>query len=51
MNEVVRLEGFFPGVPDRCERLISGLNFCLQLSMDKELCLEAEEQLYSVSRS
>jgi hypothetical protein len=49
MNEMLRLERFFMGEPDRCERLISGLHYCMCLGPEGDL--QQEEQLYLVSTS
>jgi hypothetical protein len=46
MNEVMRIESFFIGEPDRCERLISGLHYCLDGGISD---IQQEEQLYTVS--
>jgi hypothetical protein len=47
MNEMIKLQGFFIGEPDRCERLISGLHYCLEGGVDATF--DQEEQLYTVS--
>lgn len=42
---ILKLENFFTSPPDLCERLISGLEYCINV---EEIEIDDEEILYSV---